>query len=340
MATKIGINGFGRIGKYVARLLLSNGDLKLVHINDKMTPQMIAHLLKYDSIHGIFRKEITHDDQYVYVEGNKILVTNEMNNFVIPWETSGVEWVVESSGKYRTRELLERHYRGNVKRVILSAPPLDSSINKMIVLGCNEHILEESDHLISNASCTTNCVGVVLTTLLQKFGVEKAFMNTVHPMTNNQNIQDGYHPDFRRARGIVDNIIPTTTSAIRAIQQIIPDLNGRFDGFATSVPVSDCSFVELTAILQSDCTVESINQAFKEASEGSLKPYLDYTEDPIVSSDIKGNRHSAIFDALSTRVLGNRFIQILAWYDNESGYSNRIVDLISNWENIIANKQK
>lgn len=327
--SKIGINGFGRIGKFVSRLVLLSSELELVHINDKMSPEMIAHLLKYDSIHGKFEMDVTFDDQYLYVNNHNILITNYLNHKDIPWGVNNVEVVVESSGKFKTKQLLEKHLKESVKKVILSCPPDDESIDKMVVLGVNDSILETTDTIISNASCTTNCVGVILKVLEDAFGVKQAFMNTVHPMTNNQNLQDGFHTDFRRARCAINNIIPTTTSAISAVEKIIPQLKGKFDGFATRVPIADCSFVELNAQLLKKTTVDEINHAFRQSSLGNLKPYLAFTSDPIVSSDIQSESHSAIFDALSTKVLGGDFIQILAWYDNESGYSNRIVDLIN-----------
>lgn len=328
MTVKIGINGFGRIGKFVSRLVLESTELELVHINDKMSPEMIAHLLKYDSLHGKFDLDVTYDDNYLYVNDHNVLITNYLDHEDIPWGTNNVSVVVESSGIYKTKSLLEKHLKDSVKHVILSCPPDDDSVEKMIVLGCNEELLDENDQIISNSSCTTNCVGIMLKVLENSFGVESAFMNTVHPITNNQNLQDGFHSDFRRARCAVNNIIPTTTSAIEAVHRIFPSLANKFDGFATRVPIADCSFVELTAKLNKKCTVNSINDAFLEASLGYLKPYLDYTEDPIVSSDIKSDPHSAIFDGLSTKVIGDDFIQILAWYDNESGYSHRIYDLI------------
>jgi glyceraldehyde 3-phosphate dehydrogenase len=326
--TKIGINGFGRIGKFVSRLVLLSSELELVHINDKMTPEMIAHLLKYDSIHGKFEMDVEFDDHYLYVNDHNILVTNYLNNDEIPWDHNQVEIVVESSGKYKTKSQLEKHLKKSVKNVILSCPPDDHSVEKMIVLGVNEDIIDPSDPIISNASCTTNCVGMMLKVLDDHFGVDGGFMNTVHPMTNNQNLQDGYHTDFRRARCAINNIIPTTTSAISAITTIMPNLEGKFDGFATRVPIADCSFVELTVQLHKKATVKTINNAFLESSLGYLKPYLAYTSDPVVSSDITSDPHSAIFDALSTKVIGDHFVQTIAWYDNESGYSYRIYDLI------------
>lgn len=328
MSIKIGINGFGRIGKYVSRLVLGSSELELVHINDKMSPEMIAHLLKYDSIHGKFDLNVTYDDHYLYVNGHDVLITNFLNHEEIPWGKNQVTVVVESSGKFKTKSLLEKHLKDSVKKVILTCPPDDDSVERMVVLGVNENQITEGDSIVSNASCTTNCVGLMLKVLEESFGVHQAFMNTVHPLTNNQNLQDGYHTDYRRARGAVNNIIPTTTSATKAIHQIFPKLANSFDGFATRVPVPDCSFVELTAQLEKPCSVDSVNQAFLDASLGDLKPYLAYTTDPIVSSDIKSEPYSAIFDALTTKVIGTNFIQIIAWYDNESGYSNRIYDLI------------
>lgn len=212
--------------------------------------------------------------------------------------------------------------------MILSCPADDDSIDRSVIMGVNHKELRSSDRLISNSSCTSNCVAIMLKVLKDEFGIRKAFMNTVHPFTNNQNLQDGYHTDFRRARSAMNNIIPTTSSAIRIIPIIMPDLKGIFDGFATRVPVADCSFVELTAHLSADVSVNEINSVFKKNSQGELKDYLEYCEDPIVSSDVNNNRHSAIFDALSTKVLGKDLIQILAWYDNEIGYSSRLIDLL------------
>lgn len=328
MAVKIGINGFGRIGKLVFRYSEQEPELEVTHINDKMGIELMSHLLKYDSIHGKLDAKVVIEGNCLLVNDRKILITNEENPSEIPWDESGVKIVVDSSGKFKTSQKLEGHMRKGVRKVILSSPAEKNMIERTIVLGVNEGDLKAEDKFISNASCTTNCIAVVLKVLLDKFGIEKAFMNTVHPFTNNQNLQDGFHKDFRRARSAYNNIIPTTTSAIDTTGLVLPEMLGKFDGFATRVPVADCSFVELTAVLKNEVTVNEINNIFKEYSNTQMKEYLEYCDEPIVSSDITNNRHSAIFDSLATKVLGGNLLQILVWYDNESGYSSRIIDLI------------
>ncbi len=328
MTTKIGINGFGRIGKMVFRLAEGDQDIEITHINDKMDTRLMAHLLKYDSIHGRFNAEVDFDQEHLIVNGRKILVTNEMQPGDIPWGKTGVEVVIDSSGRFKTAALLTPHLRDSVKRVILSCPPGDSSIERTIVMGVNHSTIQETDRIISNASCTTNCIAVAIKVVNDEFGMVRGFMNTVHPTTNNQNLQDGFHSDYRRARSAMANIIPTTSSAVRTTQLVIPEMANIFDGFATRVPVADCSFVELTAELHRQVTTRDIKDAFQRHANGDLKPYLEYTEDPIVSSDVTNNPHSAIFDAMATKVIGGNFIQLLVWYDNEYGYSSRIIDLI------------
>lgn len=328
MAVKIGINGFGRIGKMVFRLLSSRDDGEVTHINDKMDTQLMAHLLKYDSIHGRFIADIDYDENHLIVNGKQILVTNFSSPEEIPWDSTGVSYVLDSCGHFKTRATLQGHLRGGVKRVILSCPPDDASIERTVVMGVNHLTINASDDIISNASCTTNCVAIMLKVMNDEFGIARGFMNTVHPTTNNQNLQDGYHADYRRARSAISNIIPTTSSAVRSVHLVIPEMRNIFDGFATRVPVADCSFVELTAELHHPATAHDIREAFRRYAEGPLKGFLEYTKDPIVSSDITNNTHSAIFDDLSTKVIGGNFCQILAWYDNECGYSSRIIDLL------------
>ncbi len=328
MSVKVGINGFGRIGKLVFRLAFETPEIEIVHINDKMNTDIMAHLLKYDSLHGRFMHEISHDEGHLIVNGKKIIVTNFSKSSEITWQQNNVDIVVDSSGKNKNKQLLQGHLKNGVNKVILSCPPNDNSIDRTIVMGVNHHEILTTDKIISNASCTTNCVAVMLKVLKEEFGIKRAFMNTVHPSTSNQNIQDGYHTDFRRARSAIKNIIPTTTSAIKTVQLIFPEMKNNFDGFATRVPVVDCSFVELTAQLGTNVKVQDVNDAFKNHSKSDLKNYLEYCIDPIVSSDISNNFHSAIFDSLTTKVLLGDMIQILAWYDNESGYSARIIDLI------------
>ncbi len=325
---RIGINGFGRIGKMVFRLLESCEDFAVTHINDKMDTRLMAHLLKYDSIHGRFEVDIDFDETHVIVNGRPVLVTNYPSPEQIPWDTTGVTYVIDSCGRFKTRQTLQGHLSGGVKRLILSCPADDASIERTVVMGVNHLTLRPEDDIISNASCTTNCIAVMLKVVNDEFGIRRGFMNTVHPMTNNQNLQDGFHSDYRRARAALANIIPTTSSAIRATQLVIPEMKNIFDGFATRVPVADCSFVELTAELHHETTAHDIREAFRHYANGPLKGILEFTNDPIVSSDITNNPHSAIFDALATKVIGGNFIQILGWYDNEYGYSSRIIDLI------------
>lgn len=328
MSEKIGINGFGRIGKLVFRLLAERDEMQVTHINDKMDTQLMAHLLKYDSIHGRFQAQIDFDKNHIIVNDRPILVTNYPHPEEIPWAETGVSYVLDSCGRFKTHDTLKGHLRDTVKKVVLSCPPDDSSIERTIVMGVNQHTIKETDVIISNASCTTNCIAVMLKVINDEFGMKRGFMNTVHPTTNNQNLQDGFHTDYRRARSAMGNIIPTSSSAVRAVHLVIPEMKNIFDGFATRVPVADCSFVELTAELHNNVTTHDIKEAFLRHANGPLHDYLEYCTDPIVSSDITNNPHSAVFDALATKVIGQNFIQILGWYDNEYGYSSRIIDLL------------
>ncbi len=336
MSVKIGINGFGRIGKLVFRLLSDTPGLEVVQLNDKMNSELIAHLLRYDSVHGRYNADVTFDRENIFVNGRQIRVSSNPDPSAIRWQETGTELVIDSSGSFTTRSLLEGHLNQGVRVVILSCPPADDSIERTVVLGVNNHQITSSDTIVSNASCTTNCAAIMLKVLRDEFGVSRAFMNTVHPPTNSQNLQDGFHSDFRRARSALNNIILTTTSAVRTMHLLFPDMKEKFDGFATRVPVSDCSLVEMTAQLKKDVTVQQVNEAFGNYANGTLKGLLEYCSDPVVSSDIRGNYHSAVFDSLSTKVIGGDMVQIVAWYDNESGYSARIVDLIhyitAKWE--------
>lgn len=328
MSIKIGINGFGRIGKLVFRLAVEDPEIEIVHVNDKMPVDLMAHLIKYDSTHGRFQSDVRIDGDHIIIKEKKILITHYLEPSLIPWQKSAAEIVIESSGQFKTRVQMEKHLRENVRMVILSCPTEDETIDRTVVMGVNHHELLPSDRIISNSSCTANCVAVLFRVLIKEFGVLRAFMNTVHPFTNNQNLQDGYHPDFRRARAAISNIIPTTSSAIESIPRVLPEMKGIFAGFATRVPVADCSFAELTVQVAEKVSVNRINDAFRKASCNEMNNYLEYCVDPIVSSDVKNNYHSAVFDSLSTKVLVNDLIQIIAWYDNESGYSARMIDLI------------
>ena len=327
---RVGINGFGRIGKLVFRLMQTRDDMQVVAVNDPMLLKTLVHLLKYDSVHRRFSKDVWGDESndMLHVNGRVMKKYSFFHPEKIPWHHHQVDVVVESSGLFLTRDMLQGHLQPGVKKVVLSCPPKEK-LDNMVVLGVNDHSLESSQKILSNASCTTNCVAPVLKVLEDHFGLDRVMMNTVHPYTNNQKVMDGPHHDLRRARNAGDNIIPTTTSAIKAVKEIFPSLKDRFDGFATRVPVSDGSFVELNVILKKNTTVEEINSLFEMAAQSSMKGIIEYCEDPIVSTDVIGNPHSAVFDALSTRVLGGNFVQVLAWYDNEYGYSSRMIDLIA-----------
>lgn len=324
---KVGINGFGRIGKQVMRLALGNPSIEIVQINDKMPKEMVAHLLKYDSVHGLVNNSIMLDEDGMLVDGKKIKITNHADPADIHWEDMGIHCVVESSGKFKTKTLLTKHLKQGVEKVILSCPPDDSSIPSVII-GINDDLLSGDLSVFSNSSCTSNCVAHMLKVLIEKWGIEYAYMNTVHPTTNNQNLQDGMHSDYRRARCALNNIIPTSTSAVSEMHRIFPMLQERFDGFATRVPVPDCSFVELTAKLKKRVNIEHINDSFLEYSRQYQSGILGFCSDPIVSSDMTNNTHSVVFDSLATKVIGGDFIQLIGWYDNESGYSARIIDHI------------
>ncbi len=328
MTKKVGINGFGRIGKVVFRLLQTNSDIEVVGINDPMNLDTLVYLLKYDTVHGRFNGTVTASENGIVVNNRFIPVSSEMEPENIPWKKWGADYVIESSGLFKSRIMLEKHLKAGAKKVILSCPTDDPSI-KTIVLGVNEDLLTSEDVIISNASCTANCLTPILKVIDESFGIETGFMNTVHPFTNNQRIIDAPHPDIRRSRAAASNIIPTTSTAVKSLFDVMPKFRDRFNGFATRVPVADGSFIELCMNLSSDVTIESINSVIKEASKNKFLNLIEYTVDPIVSSDIIDNPHSAVYDSLATKIIGKRFIQILVWYDNESGYSNRIVDLIS-----------
>lgn len=326
---RIGINGIGRIGKLVFRLMHQRDDMEVVAINDPMPVETMVHLLKYDSVHGIFSRNISigEKDDEIRVNGHVVKKYAALHPNDIKWNDHNVDVVIDSSGEFLTMQALSGHLKPGVRKVILSCPP-SGELDNMVVLGVNEHTLRPEHRIISNASCTTNCIAPILKLLDDHFGIDRAMMNTVHPYTNSQNVLDAPHKDLRRARCANENIIPTTTSAIQAVQQILPSLNGRFDGFASRVPVSDGSFVELNAILNTRTNPHGINELMRRASLKEMSHIVEYCDDPIVSKDIVGNPHSAVFDSLCTRVLGGDFIQIIAWYDNEFAYANRIVDLV------------
>ncbi len=334
MGIKVGINGFGRIGRSFFRACRGYEDIEIVAINDLTDSSHLAHLLKYDSVHGIFEGEVSAKDDALVVNGKEIKIFAQKDPSQIPWGDLGVDVVIESTGVFRDRDKADLHLKGGAKKVIISAPAKNPDIT--IVLGVNEEKYNPSEHsIISNASCTTNCLAPTVKVLSDVFGVQKGYMVTVHAYTNDQRLLDLPHKDFRRARAAAVNIIPTTTGAAKAIGEVIPELKGKLDGTARRVPVPDGSLIDLTVVVEKvPSSVEEVNERFREAAERYvssgkryLKEILQYCEDPIVSSDIVGNPYSAIFDAPLTQVIDN-LVHIAAWYDNEWGYSCRLRDLI------------
>ncbi len=325
--TKIGINGFGRIGRSVFRVLAGRRDLEVAAINDLFDNHQLAYLLKHDSVMGVFGPEVTADGGALYVGGRRIVMTAERNPAAIPWGDLGVEIVVESTGVFTSREAIAKHLTGGARKVLLTVPAKDE-IDATIVLGVNDGLLRPEHRLVSNASCTTNCLAPLVKVLDDSFGVEEGFMTTVHAYTNDQRLADTPHKDLRRSRSAVQNIIPTTTGAARTVGKVMPHLKGKLDGMAMRVPVVDGSIVDFTARLRQRPDAAAVNAAMREAAAGRLAGIVEYSEAPLVSSDIVGNPHSSIFDALSTAAKGDGFVQVVGWYDNEWGYSNRVVDLI------------
>ena len=324
MAVKIGINGFGRIGRLVFRRCMEIGGFDFVGINDLTSAATLGHLLKYDSVHGRFKGEVKVEGNDLIVNGDRIKITAEKDLSKLNW--NGVDVVIESTGVFRDKESCSKHISAGAKKVILTVPP-KGEIDAMVVLGVNENDLTGKEQVVSNASCTTNCLAPMVKVLNDAFGVDKGFMTTVHSYTNDQQLLDLPHSDLRRARAAALSIIPTTTGAAKAIGKIIPELKGKLDGFSLRVPTPDGSITDFVATLKKEVTAEEVNAAFKKAAAGELKGILEYTEDPIVSADIVGNPHSNIFDALSTMANGN-LVKVVGWYDNEYGYSCRVVDLM------------
>jgi len=323
---KVGINGFGRIGRLVFRQAMDNPKYEIVAINDLCDPKTLAHLLKYDSTHKKFNGEVKVEGSNLVVNGRVITITAERNPEALPWKALGCDLVVESTGIFTSREGATKHLNAGAKKVIISAPAKDK-IDATIVLGVNGNSITGKEEIISNASCTTNCLAPMVKVLQDSFGIEKGFMTTVHAYTNDQNILDLPHSDLRRARSAALSIIPTSTGAAKAIGEVIPELVGRLDGFAMRVPVPDGSVTDVTAILSRAASKDEINAAIKAAAEGPMKGYLEYCTDPIVSQDIVGNPHSCIFDSLLTMSSGN-LVKVVGWYDNELGYSTRVTDLL------------
>jgi glyceraldehyde 3-phosphate dehydrogenase len=323
---KVGINGFGRIGRVTGRIMLERNDMELVAVNDLTDNRTLAHLFKYDSIHGVYKGEVGHDDDHLIIGGKKIKAYSEKDPANLPWKDLGVDVVIECTGLFLTRETAAAHIKGGARKVVLSAPPKGGDI-KSVVLGVNDDVLKADDEIISNASCTTNCAAPLVKVLHDLCKVQSGFITTVHSFTSDQRLHDAPHKDLRRARAASVSMVPTTTGAAKAITKIIPELHGKLGGGAIRVPVPDGSITDLTCWVENVCTAEDINAAFKKASEGKLKGYLRYTEDPIVSVDIIGDPHSCIYDAQLTSVVGN-MVKVMGWYDNEYGYSARLVDLV------------
>ncbi|MBU0683626.1 MAG: type I glyceraldehyde-3-phosphate dehydrogenase [Candidatus Omnitrophota bacterium] len=327
MAIKVGINGFGRIGRMVFRVMMERGGFDVVAINDLTNAKTLGHLLKYDSTHGKFKGTIEVKDKSLVVNGKEIEILSVKNPAELPWAKEGVQVVIESTGVFRDRAKIALHLEAGAKKVILTVPAKDE-IDNMIVLGVNNADLKDSDKIVSNASCTTNCLAPMVKVLNEKFGLKRGLMTTVHAYTNDQSILDLPHSDLRRARAAAESIIPTTTGAAKAVGKVIPELKGKLNGMAMRVPVKDGSVVDFVAEVEKEVTVEEVNNAMKEASQNELKGIMEYTEEPIVSIDIVGNPHSCIFDALATMVIDKNMVKLIGWYDNEWGYSNRVVDLI------------
>ena len=324
--TKIGINGFGRIGRNVFRALMDHPELEVVAVNDLTDAGTLAHLLKYDSVHGRLEAEVKVTDEGFSVNGRTVKVMAERDPANLPWRDLGVDLVVESTGRFRKREDAAKHLQGGAKKVIISAPAKDEDVT--IVMGVNEDSYDPANHhIISNASCTTNCLAPVVKVLHRQFGVRRGLMTTVHSYTNDQQILDLPHKDLRRARAAGMSIIPTTTGAAAAVAKVLPELKGKLNGFAMRVPTPNVSVVDLVAELDREVTAEEVNEALRLAAEGELKGILGYTDEPLVSKDFNGDPRSSIVDGLSTMVMDGNMVKVVAWYDNEWGYSNRVVDL-------------
>ena len=329
MSIRIGINGFGRIGRQVLKAGLTRQNLDFVAVNDITDAKTLAHLFKYDSVFGIFDGEVYADGDSIVINGKRIKVFAIKNPAEIPWGEFDVDIVVESTGLFRSRDKAALHLRDSVKKVIISAPSKGEPADLTVVLGVNQHLYNpEKHHVISNASCTTNAFAPLVKVLLENFGIKRGVMTTIHAYTNDQRILDLPHKDLRRARAAAQNIIPTTTGAAKAIESIFPELKGRLSAIAIRVPVPDGSIVDFAAEVEKETSVEEVNEAFRKAAEGELKGILEYNEAPIVSHDIIGNPHSSIFDATLTQVIEGTLVKVFSWYDNEWGYSVRLVDLI------------
>jgi glyceraldehyde 3-phosphate dehydrogenase len=336
MAIKIGINGFGRIGRLVFRALLDRtpGTFDVVAVNDITDAPTLAHLFKYDSVHGVFPGKVGVDGTDLIINGDRLRVLSQLDPKQLPWGDLGCDVVIESTGKFTKREQAMAHIEAGAKKVVISAPA--DGVDATIVMGVNDSILTGQETIISNASCTTNCLAPMVKVLDDAFGLKRGFMTTVHAYTADQRLQDAPHKDLRRARAATVSIIPTTTGAARTVGKVLPHLKGKLDGFSLRVPTPDGSVTDFNAELGRTVTIEEINAAFRAAAENGMKGILEYTEDPIVSADIVHNPHSCIFDALSTMVIDGNFVKVVGWYDNEWGYSCRTVDVAEKFARVSA----
>ena len=327
MSIRVAINGFGRIGRLVFKAAQNDEEIEFVAVNDLTDAATLGYLLKYDSVHGRYPVSVSVKDNVLAAGKRSVKVLAEKDPAKLPWKDLGVDIVVESTGVFRDRAKLENHLKGGAKKVLLTVPAKDE-IDNTIVFGVNDNALKATDKIVSNASCTTNCLAPIAKILHDNFGIVRGWMTTIHAYTNDQMLLDLPHKDLRRARAAAVSMIPTTTGAARAVGKVIPDLKGKLDGVSIRVPVSDGSLVDLVAELKKKVTADEINQAVKKAADGALKGIVEYCEDPIVSVDIIGNSNSSIFDAKSTAVMGDNLVKVFSWYDNEWGYSCRTVDLL------------
>ena len=326
MTVRIGINGFGRIGRNVFRAALNNNDVEVVAVNDLTDANMLAHLLQYDTVHGKLEQEVSTNGDNLIVGGKEIKVLSEKDPAQLGWGDLGVDIVIESTGRFTQRDDAKKHLDAGAKKVVISAPAKQEDLT--VVMGVNEDQYDkDSHHVISNASCTTNCLAPYAKVLDEKFGLKRGMMTTVHSYTNDQQILDLPHKDYRRARAAAENIIPTTTGAAQAVAKVLPQLDGKLSGMAMRVPTSNVSIVDLVAELDKNVTAEEVNEALRAEAEGNLKGILGYSDEPLVSTDYNGNTHSSVIDGLSTLILEDNMVKLVSWYDNETGYSNRCVDL-------------
>jgi len=326
MAINIGLNGFGRIGRLVLRRMIQDGSFNVVGINDITDAKTLAYLFKYDSVHGVYPGVVSHDADGIIVDGRKFKVMAEKDPSKLPWKDLGATIVIEGTGVFTSKEKLSMHLAAGAKKVLLTAPAKDE-IDATVVMGVNDHLLKGTETLLSNASCTTNCLAPMVKVLHSEFGLDHGFMTTVHSYTNDQRVLDLPHKDLRRARAAALSIIPTTTGAARTVGKVIPELKGKLDGFSLRVPTPDGSITDFVAILKRAATKEEVNAAMKKAADGPMKGVLQYTEDEIVSHDIIGNPHSCIFDSKLTMAMGST-VKVFGWYDNEWGFSCRVIDLL------------